>query len=161
MANNLYSVSKICFTNILEHYSRTLNDIKFYNLFISDTYGKNDKRKKLINLLKKNFNKKIKTKIISKKLSLNLLNIEDIISAVKIIINKNIEPGKYNVTNKRFTKISDLIKRTNELSKYEIKIEWDNKKIKREKIFNYKKLPSWKPKNSNLNHLTKYLVEKT
>tara|TARA_Y100000741_G_C18245343_1_gene555307 strand:+ start:1075 stop:1923 length:849 start_codon:yes stop_codon:yes gene_type:complete len=161
VANNLYSVSKICFTNILEYYSKTLNNIKFYNLFISDTYGKNDKRKKLINLLKKNFNKKIKTKIISKKLSLNLLNIEDIISAVKIIINKNITSGKYNVINKRFINISDLIKGVNKLSKHEIIIKWDNKKIKKEKIFNYKKLPTWKAKNSNLNHLTKYLVEKT
>ena len=161
VANNLYSVSKICFTNILEYYSRTLNNIKFYNLFVSDTYGKNDKRKKLINLLKKNFNKKIETKIISKKLSLNLLNIEDIISGVKIIINKNIAPGKYNVINKQFINIFDLIKRINELSKHKIIIKWDNKKIKKEKIFKYKKLPTWKPKNSNLNHLTKYLVEKT
>ena len=160
-ANNLYAVSKICFTNILDYYSRQHTDIKFYNLFISDTYGRNDKRKKLINLIKKNFQKKIETKIISKNLYLNLLNIEDINLGIKIILNQNIIPGKYNLINNQSFNILDLIKKINQLSKVKILIKWSgNKKIK-EKIYNYDKLPKWKPKSSSLNHLTKFLLEKS
>ena len=39
-----------------------LNDIKFYELMISDTFGSNDQRKKIINTLKINYRKKRTTK---------------------------------------------------------------------------------------------------
>jgi len=160
-ANSLYTVSKICFTKILDYYSENLNKIKFYNLFISDTFGKNDKRKKLINLIKKNFDKNIPTQIISKKLSLNLLNVLDILSAIKIIINKNVLPGRYNVINDQFINIFKMIKNVNKVSNKKILIKWDDQKIKKEKIFKYKKLPGWKPKDSNLNDLVNFFIKKT
>ena len=51
---NLYSAYKKSFSAILEFYKKKLNDIKFYELMISDTFGLNDKRKKIINTLKIN-----------------------------------------------------------------------------------------------------------
>ena len=55
---NLYSAYKKSFSAILEFYKKKLNDIKFYELMISDTFGLNDKRKKIINTLKINYRKK-------------------------------------------------------------------------------------------------------
>ena len=46
---------------------------KFYELMLSDTFGKNDIRPKIINTLKKNYKKGKITKITSKNLYLNLL----------------------------------------------------------------------------------------
>jgi hypothetical protein len=59
---------------------------------LSDTFGENDKRKKLINLLKKNYKENKCTTIISKKLSLNLLNVLDIYDAVNLILKKILNP---------------------------------------------------------------------
>ena len=44
---NLYSVYKANFTRIINFYKKKLNNISFLNLIISDTFGENDKRKKL------------------------------------------------------------------------------------------------------------------
>ena len=57
---------------------------------ISDTFGKNDFRKKIINTLKKNYHKGKTTTVLSKNLHLNLLNIKDIIEAIKLILNKKV-----------------------------------------------------------------------
>ena len=71
---------------------------------ISDTFGKNDKRVKLINLLRNNYKKNIITKIISKNLYINLLNVEDIIYAVKLICKKNIKSDRYLLKNMKVIK---------------------------------------------------------
>ena len=52
---NLYSVYKKSFSFIISFYEKLYPTIKFYNLNISDTFGKNDKRNKLINTLRVNF----------------------------------------------------------------------------------------------------------
>ena len=41
----------------MKYYKKIHHGIKFYNLIISDTFGDNDKRKKLINTLKTNYKK--------------------------------------------------------------------------------------------------------
>ena len=83
---NLYSVYKKAFSHLIDYYKARLKNVKFYNLTISDTFGQLDKRKKIINILKINYQKNLVTKVTSKNLFLNLLNVEDIINAVKIIL---------------------------------------------------------------------------
>ena len=50
---NLYSAYKKAFSKILNFYKKKFSSIKFYELMISDTFGENDKRRKIINVLKK------------------------------------------------------------------------------------------------------------
>ena len=88
------------------------------------------------------------------------MNIEDILSATKIIINQNIKPGEYNVTNIKQTNIFKLIESVNKLSNKKILIKWGKQKVRKEKIFNYNKLPGWKATNSSLNNLIEFLLEK-
>ena len=98
---NLYSVYKKSFSHLINFYKKKFINISFYNIMISDTFGKGDKRIKLINVLKNNYKKNKKTKIISKNLYLNLLNVEDIFSAVNIIVNKKVKPDQYLLKNKK------------------------------------------------------------
>ena len=72
--------------NLILKYQKKNKNIKFLNLVISDTFGLGDKRKKLVNLLKTNYKRNLVTKIISKNLYINLLNVKDIISAIKLIL---------------------------------------------------------------------------
>ena len=96
---NLYSAYKQSFRKIIDYYKIKNKNTKFYNIFISDTYGKNDKRKKIISSLRHSyFNNKIQV-IISKKLYVNLLNIKDILLAINLIVTKKIIPGNYILKN--------------------------------------------------------------
>ena len=46
------------FSVILNFYRKNLRKVNFYELMISDTFGKNDYRKKIIYILKTNYRKK-------------------------------------------------------------------------------------------------------
>ena len=62
--------------------------MKFYNLYLSETFGKNDNRKKLFSTLKENYKKQKTSIIVSKNFKINVLNVADIISAVNILLKK-------------------------------------------------------------------------
>tara|TARA_B110000259_G_C13692840_1_gene273059 strand:+ start:108 stop:491 length:384 start_codon:yes stop_codon:yes gene_type:complete len=124
---------------------------------ISDTFGKNDSRAKIINILKKNYKNNKITKIISKNLFINLLNVKDIINAVNIIIKKNIETGKYIVKNKFNYKMIDLINAFNKSTGKNIKVKWLSSIIIKERIYPYKKLIGWKAKKSSIIDIIKII----
>ena len=145
-AYNLYASSKQAFNNIFNYYKNQYSKIKFYNLLISDTFGNNDKRKKLIPIIIKSYNKKNIVNI-PKNLSVNLVNVKYIIKIIEIIINKNIKPNTYVIKNKKNLKIFDLINYLNQKLKKEIKINWTKNKIVKEKIINFKTINLNKKKN--------------
>ena len=147
---NLYSVYKKSFSHLINFYKKKFINISFYNIMISDTFGKGDKRIKLINVLKNNYKKNKKTKIISKNLYLNLLNVEDIFSAVNIIVNKKVKPDQYLLKNKEDYKITDIIYAFNKFFKKKIHVNWISSKIIKQKIYSYKKFNNWTPKKSQL-----------
>ena len=150
---NLYSVYKRNFSNLLKYYEKSSSNINFYNLFISDTFGKTDKRPKIINVLKKNYKKNLITKIISSKLYLNLLNIEDIINSISVVLKNKNKPGHYNLVNNKNYSILQIINTINKKNNKKIKIKWlSNKQIK-ERIFKNKKLIGWTPKNSTIDDI--------
>ena len=158
VAYNLYSAFKLSYSKILDYYIRKYPYIKFYDLFISDTYGENDNRSKIINLMKQNTKNKKKIIIFSKKLSINLLNVKDIVTAVSIIVDKNIKPGKFNVTNNKNIKIYNLVEKIKKEKKFKNSIKFEKNSFQKEKIFYYKKLPGWQPRNSNFKDLIKFVL---
>ncbi len=147
---NLYSAYKDCFNNIINFYKKHQKKTKFFTLVISDTFGHNDKRKKLINTLKINYKNNKTTQILSKNLFLNLLNVKDICDAVDLILNKNIKPQTYVLKNKQTFSIYKIINSLNMMSEKKIKINWLSKKVVKEKIYNYKQLKKWHPNNSKI-----------
>ena len=156
--HNLYSASKQAFEKIINYYQINNKKINFYSLVISDTYGANDKRQKLISVLKKNITNKKETKLISKHLHINLLNVNDIVSGVFILLKSKIKPGKYSMINKIPFKAIDLIQQIQKRVKSQVKIKWLSSKKIKEKIYNYKSLPGWKPRNTNIDDLIKFIL---
>ncbi len=154
---NLYSAYKNAFSKIVNFYKKNNKLIKFYDLMISDTFGYNDNRSKIINTLKKNYKNNKTTKIISKNLSINLLNITDIERAISILINNDIKPKKYLLKNSKNIKIKKLVTQFNKLNKKKIKISWGSKKILSQRIKSYHKLIGWKPEQSNINEIIKII----
>ncbi len=156
---NLYSAYKASFRKIISFYKKENKNIKFLNLVISDTFGLRDKRKKLVNLLKTNYKRNLVTKVISKNLYINLLNVKDIINAIKLILKKNYKSDTYILKNKNNFRIYDIIKKIEKYSKKKIKIKWLSNKIIKEKIYKFKTLKGWKPKNSNIKDIIRIISE--
>ncbi len=154
---NLYAAYKKSFSVILNFYRKNLRKVNFYELMISDTFGKNDYRKKIIYILKTNYRKNKITQVVSKNLHINLLNVSDIIDAVIIILKKKIVPKKYILKNKFDTKIFDLIKTFNIKNKKKLKIKWLSNSLIKSKIYPYEKLKGWKPNNSNIKNIINYI----
>ena len=156
---NLYSAYKAGFGKIISFYKKENKNIKFLNLVISDTFGLRDKRKKLVNLLKTNYKRNLVTKVISKNLYINLLNVKDIVNAIKLILKKNYKSDTYILKNKNNFKIYDIIKKIEKYSQKKIKVKWLSNKIIKEKIYKFKTLKGWKPKNSNIKDIIRIITE--
>ena len=156
---NLYSVYKRNFTNLINFYKKKNPKVKFFNLFISDTFGYKDKRLKIINLLRTNYKKNKFTNVVSSNLFLNLINVEDIINALFLIIkNKNLA-GDYNLVNPKNFCISDIVKVFNSYNSKKLKIKWLSKKIINEKIYKKNTLKYWTPKNSTIKDIVSLITQ--
>ena len=154
---NLYAALKLSFSNIIKFYKKEYKDVSFYNLYLSETFGQEDIRGKILPTLKSNYNKDLTTTINSKNLSVNIINIKDIILALKLILHKKTKSGNYAIINKKSFGIYDLISKFNKVKKKKIKLKWKSKKIIKEKMIAYKKVPGWKPRFSSINDLIKYI----
>tara|TARA_B100000123_G_C25725176_1_gene426597 strand:- start:39 stop:896 length:858 start_codon:yes stop_codon:yes gene_type:complete len=155
---NLYSATKSAFENIIRYYEIKLKNISFYNLYIGDTYGYHDNRKKIINVIKTRINGNKSINITSKNLFLNLLNVFDITNAIKILLKKNIKSGNYNLTNKSFIKISKVLDILRKKYNFKISLKYNSNRIIKFKIFKLKRLPYWKPVKSDATDLIKFLI---
>ena len=155
---NLYAAYKKSFNCIIQYYKKSFPNINFIDLMVVDTFGENDKRQKLINTLRKNYNQKKITKIISKKLYLNLINVEDIVSAVKIILKNKIQPGKYILKNTNYLNIFNLVEYINKSNSNKIKVKWLSNSLIKDKILKYKKLNYWNPKKSNIENIKNLIL---
>ena len=69
---NFYAMTKIMFKKSMSYYKKKNPKIKFYNIYIGDTYGSKDIRKKIFPTLIKNYKKNKRTTILTKKLKLNI-----------------------------------------------------------------------------------------
>ena len=148
LALNLYAATKQSFECIFNYYKNQYKKIKFYNILLTDTFGIDDKRKKLIPILLKNFNNKNQNKInIPRNLSMNLVDINDVVKCLNILLNKNIKSNNYVIKSKKDVKIFDLINFLNNNLEKKIKINW-LKNTKNHKIINLKNLLK---KENNIN----------
>ena len=148
LAFNLYAATKKSFECIFNYYKNQYTKIKFYNILLTDTFGTNDKRKKLIPILLKNFNNKNQNRInIPKNLSMNLVNINEVTKCLNILLKNNSKSNNYVIKSKQDVKIFDLINFLNDNLEKKIKINW-SKNIK-----NYRtiKLKNLLKKDNNIN----------
>jgi CDP-3, 6-dideoxy-D-glycero-L-glycero-4-hexulose-4-reductase len=155
MPDCLYAATKKSLDKLFFFYKINLNKIKFYNLKFYETYNANDKREKLIPIIKKNYINNLTTSLASRNLNLNFLHVDDVCRAVNLIINKNIKSGEYQVKAKKFSNPKQLIDKFNKMNFKKIKyITKDNNIFNID--YNLKKLPYWKQTTNienNFNHL--------
>ena len=154
---NLYAATKKGFLDILKFYEVSFKNTKFYNLFLHDIYGENDKRKKIIHTILENHRQKKSVKISSNKLELNLLNVKDVNQAIKVFLTKKIKPGNYIIKSSKFTNMVRLIKKINAKIDNKIKLKVLNKKIEKKIQKKIASLPHWKQNFKIENDLIEYL----
>jgi nucleoside-diphosphate-sugar epimerase len=155
---NLYSAYKRAFKSLITFYKNKFFKIKFFDIVISDTFGENDRREKIINIMKSNYKKNLITKIISKNLYINLLNVLDIISGIKLILKKNHKSGTYIFKNHKFYSLLNIVNFINNKNKKKIKVKWISDVNLKEKFYRYKTLKNWKPIKSNLSDIAKVIT---
>jgi CDP-3, 6-dideoxy-D-glycero-L-glycero-4-hexulose-4-reductase len=155
MPDCLYAATKRSLDKLFFFHKIKLNKTKFYNLKFYETYNTDDKRKKLIPIIKKNYINNLTTNLASRNINLNFLHADDVCRAVNIIINKNIKSGEYQIQAKKFLNPKKLIDKFNKMNFKKIKyITKDNNIFNIN--YNLKKLPYWKQTiniENNFNHL--------
>jgi nucleoside-diphosphate-sugar epimerase len=155
---NLYSAYKRAFKSLITFYKNKFFKIKFFDIVISDTFGENDRRKKIINIMRSNYQKNLTTKIISKNLYINLLNVLDINRGIKLILKKNYKSGTYLFKNNKFYSLFNIVNFINNKNKKKIKVKWISNVTLKEKFYRYKALKNWKPIKSNISDIAKVIT---
>ena len=141
---NFYALTKIMFKKCVDFYKKMNPKINFLNVYIGDTYGSSDRRKKIFPTLVYNYKKNKRTVIISKKLKLNVVHVKDLVSALKILINNIKNSDEYIVKAKKNILLYKLINEFNKKNKKKIKVLWLNKSIDTLNKIKMKKIPKWK-----------------
>ena len=154
--HNLYAFYKKTFSELIKFYEKKYKNTKFYNLIIADTFGANDKRKKIITVIRKNYKGNKISKITSSRLNINLLNVKDIVKAVKIILSRKINPSTYNLSNNTYN-IKKLIDHFNLKNKKKIRVKFLSNKLINEKVYKFKNLPNWRPMYTSINEICKVI----
>jgi len=122
---NFYGLTKKMLEEIGNFFFRNYK-VNIYNIKLFDTYGDNDKRKKIIPTIISNYKNKKKTVIISQNLFLNAVNVIDILEFLEKILKGKIKPGNYCLTS-GFIKIKSIIDEINKNKKINIRINYLNK----------------------------------
>jgi len=147
---NLYAATKQAFEDIIEYYVKALN-FNVITLKLFDTYGENDNRGKLINLLGK-FSKENKELEMSPgEQKIDLVHVDDVvdafISAYNLIKKNEINHDKYAVSSGQEIQLKDLIGLYEEVTGNEISVEWGGRPYRKREVMelwlDFDKLPNW------------------
>ncbi len=158
ISKNFYASTKSAFEMIINYFANQNKKLKYYNLKFFESFSENDKRKKLIPTLYRDFKKNKTTKIISKKLELNIIHIKDIVNATYNVMNNNIKSGDYCLVNPKNIKIEDLISTINNKSKKKLKIKFLSSMILRPQKSYLKVLPNFKFDTEIKNKIEKMFI---
>lgn len=153
---NLYASTKQAFEDIIYYYSSEYN-IKSITLELFDTYGENDSRPKILNLLNNYANSK---KVLDMSLGEQILDItyiDDIVSAylktIQLIsIKEDNIPDKYSLISENRIKLKDLVRLYEQVTNKKINVNLGAKPYRNRQIMNPwdkgNPLPQWKARIS-------------
>ena len=160
----LYAATKQAFESLLEYYIKA-EDFKGITLKLFDTYGENDTRPKLINLLNKFADENTELSMSPGDQILNLVHIDDVCSAFEAAYNLLLE-NKINshsifaVANKESYKLKDLIKVFEKAANKKVNVIWGGKSYRKREVMKLwdkgEELPNWEPKVSLEQGLKRY-----
>ena len=158
---NFYAASKASADVILKFLAKNYN-LPIVSLKLSDTFGNNDKRNKILNLIKKNYKKNHTSNLTPGNQYLNLVNVSDVTNLILIVLNEiltnKLKGFKvYSVSSRRSIKLKDLITNLNKILSKKLKVKFGVKKYRKKEQMYYIKRnfnhPKWRiksPLNSDL-----------
>jgi nucleoside-diphosphate-sugar epimerase len=151
---NLYAATKQAFQDILVYYAEAF-DFRIITLKLFDTYGPNDHRKKIINLLLNQIKTDQPLKLTPGNQLINLIHVDDIVEAYMIAIDlivKNSEEKitEYGVSAEETITIKALAELIEKLSRKNLNIIFGGVNYRNREVFtpwkSFNLLPGWKPK---------------
>jgi nucleoside-diphosphate-sugar epimerase len=151
---NLYAATKQAFEAILKYYLET-SKLKVITLKLFDTYGPNDQRPKLINLLRKSAEEGITLKLSLGEQLIDLVYIDDVIEAYilaadRLISGKVVKYEEYAVSSEKPIRLKDLVKIFEETINKKLFVQWGARPYRtREVMIPWNKgklLPGWRAK---------------
>ena len=160
----LYAATKQAFEALVQFYVESEN-FKVINLKLFDTYGENDKRPKLINLLNKFADEQTELIMTKGEQVLNLVHVSDVCRAYYSclqILNKDTFNSfkSYKVCNNKSYKLKDVIKLFEKVTDKKINVKWGGKPYRKREVMrlweNGDNLPNWEAKISLEEGLKKY-----
>lgn len=152
----LYAATKEAFENIMKFYNQAYK-FKCITLELFDTYGENDTRPKILNLLKEYSEKGIELNMSKGEQVLDLLYIDDVIDAylkaIDIIDEKSENIfEKYSLESKNRITLKELINIYENITKNNVSINWGKRDYREREVMipwnKGKKLPNWEAKIS-------------
>ncbi len=149
---NLYSATKEAFFKILYYY-HVAHDIDCINIKLFDSYGPNDKRKKLFYHINSAVNNKDNFDMTSGNQKINILHVEDIcngfILALKLLNKKKNIFKSYALSADKLISLKELVNKYLKINDLNLKINWGKKKYKKREVMKpwskFELLPGWKP----------------
>ena len=160
--NSFYAATKHASDYLLQYFTDKKTTIVSLKIF--DTYGKNDKRKKILNLLLESYKKQKTLNLSPGKQEIDYVHVIDICKLINQISNdiknKKVRGFKrFTVSSKNPIKLINIIKILKKKLKNRLSVKIGALKYRKNepmkcsrKIFNY---PNWKPKKDLINELRK------
>jgi nucleoside-diphosphate-sugar epimerase len=160
----LYAATKQAFESLIEYYVQA-ESFSVITLKLFDTYGENDKRPKLINLLNKFADEDTELNMSAGEQILNLVHISDVCNAYYnayrlISTNDNNEHNIYSVIHNESYSLKDVIRLFEKVTAKSIKVKWGRRPYRKREVMelwrNGKTLPNWEAQITLEQGLEKY-----
>ena len=148
----LYAATKEAFEKLIKYYTEA-EDIRAITLKLFDTYGENDKRSKLINLLNKFADEGTELNMSLGEQELDLVHIDDVvegfINAYEYLIkNKSLNYENFSIATGRAIQLKELIHIFENVSGKKINVNWGRREYRKREVMKlwntYSFLPNWK-----------------
>jgi len=150
---NLYAATKQAFQDILVYYAEA-KAFNIVTLKLFDSYGPNDQRKKIVNLILNQRNSKEPLRLTLGNQLINLVHIDDIVESYMIAINLILKDSEgkiteYGISSNKNISIRYLVKMIEKISGLDLNIIFGGVDYRYREVFipwsEYKVLPNWKP----------------
>lgn len=149
---NLYAATKQSFQDVIKFYEEEYG-LQCITLKLCDTYGADDSREKIINLLKQAYQKDEELDMTKGEQYLSLTYIDDVIEGIILasdyVLNRKYCGYTYFLANKNIIKLQDLVRSIEKIANKKLKINWGKIKYQKREIMQPyigNVLPGWKSK---------------
>lgn len=160
---NLYAATKQSFQDIIRFYEEEYG-LKCITLKLCDTYGENDNRKKIINLLKQAYIEDKEFDMTQGEQYLSLTYIDDVVDGILLAMEYVMKGKNYGrtffVANKELIKLKDLVQFVEKVINKKLKINFGRVPYRKREIMKPyigKILPAWKIKTNIYKGIEKIL----